>query len=188
MKKSYLCLTILLSIQLLFAQEYFETLPDNPDPKKCFAKCVVPDEYSEEVITVNFKPEYRKLEVVQAVYETQYKEVIISPESVRFVYVPEVYETVVDTIWIKDDFHKLIVYPAEFERDYENVEIKPATGNWVVGEKDPDCPSINKANCHIFHYVENPAVFREIPIQKLKANETKTAEEIEGNCYPFTMP
>jgi hypothetical protein len=107
---------------------------------------------------------------------------------VRFVYVPEVYETVVDTIWIKDDFHKLIVYPAEFERDYENVEIKPATGNWVVGEKDPDCPSIDKANCHIFHYVENPAVFREIPIQKLKSNETKTAEEIEGNCYPFTMP
>lgn len=155
----------------MFSQEYFENLPENPDPNKCFAKCVIPDEYDEEIITVTTRPEYDRLEIVPAVYKTEYEEIIIRPASVRFVYVPAVYETVVDTIWIKDEFHKLTVHPAEFEKDYQTVEIKPTTGNWVAGEKDPDCPSIDKSDCRIFHYVENPAVVREIPIENLKAKE-----------------
>lgn len=165
----------------MFSQEYFESLPENPDPNKCFAKCVIPDEYAEETLTVIVKPEHETLEVIPAVYKTEYKEVIIRPASMRFVYVPAVYETVVDTIWIKDEFQKLTVHPAEFELDFENIEIKPTTGNWVAGEKDPDCPSIDKSDCRIFNYVENPAVVREIPIQKLKTKETTSAEVIEGN-------
>ena len=182
MKKKYLpIVSFFLIANSLFAQEYFETLPDNPDPNKCFAKCVVPDEYAEETVTIIVKPEYQKLEVIPAVYKTEYEEVIIRPASVRFVYVPAVYETVVDTVWTKDKFHKLTVQPAEFEQDFEPIEIKPSTGSWVAGEKDPDCPSIDPADCRIFHYVENPKVVREIPIHKLKANETTTAEEIKGD-------
>jgi len=165
----------------MFSQEYFENLPENPDPNKCFAKCVIPDEYDEEIITVTTRPEYDRLEIVPAVYKTEYEEIIIRPASVRFVYVPAVYETVVDTIWIKDEFHKLTVHPAEFEKDYQTVEIKPTTGNWVAGEKDPDCPSIDKSDCRIFHYVENPAVVREIPIENLKAKEHTSAEGIKGD-------
>lgn len=52
MKKKYLpIVSFFLIANSLFAQEYFETLPDNPDPNKCFAKCVVPDEYAEETVT-----------------------------------------------------------------------------------------------------------------------------------------
>ena len=129
MKKSYLFLFTLLSANFLFSQEYFESLPENPDPNKCFAKCVIPDEYAEETLTVIVKPEHETLEVIPAVYKTEYEEVIIRPASMRFVYVPAVYETVVGTIWIKDEFQKLTVHPAEFERDFENIEIRPTTGN-----------------------------------------------------------
>mgnify|MGYP001176472777 CR=1 FL=1 len=183
MKKSYLLLCTLLCANLTLSQEYFESLPENPDPNKCFAKCVIPDEYAEEIITIIVKPEHEKLEVIPAVFKTKYEEVIVRPASMRFVYVPAVYETVVDTIWIKDKFQKLTVHPAEFERDFENIEIKPSTGNWVAGEKDPDCPSIDKSDCRIFHFVESPAVVREVPIEKLKTKETTSSEVIAGDDY-----
>lgn len=79
MKKSYLFLSTLLSANFLFSQEYFESLPENPDPNKCFAKCVIPDEYAEEPLTVIVKPEHETLEVIPAVYKTEYEEVIIRP-------------------------------------------------------------------------------------------------------------
>jgi len=186
MKKNYTAILAILCVQLISAQEYFESLPENPDPNKCFAKCIIPDEYKEEIVTITIQPEYKKLEIVPAIYRTEYEEIIVRPESKRFVYEPAVYETVVDTIWIKDDYHKLTVHPAEFSQDYEAIEIKPQTGNWVAGEKDPDCPSIDKSDCRIFHYVENPSVVREIPIQKLAANEKTTAEEIKGKYRLIT--
>lgn len=186
MKKNYLVILALFCVQFISAQEYFETLPENPDPNKCFAKCIVPDEYKEETVTVTINPAYKKLEIIPAVYKTEYEEIVIRNESKRFIYEPAVYEAVVDTIWIKDDYHKLTVHPAEFSQDYETIEIKPQTGNWVAGEKDPDCPSIDKSDCRIFHYVENPSVVREIPIQKLAANEKTTAEEIKGKYRLIT--
>ena len=186
MKKNYFAVLVLLCAQFIFAQEYFESLPENPDPNKCFAKCIVPDEYKEEIVTVTTQPEYKKLEIVPAVYKTEYEDIIIRPESKRFVYEPAVYRTVVDTIWIKDDYHKLTVHEAEFSQDYESVEIKPQTGNWVAGEKDPDCPSIDKSDCRIFHFVESPAVVREIPIQKLAVIEKTSAEEITGKYRLIT--
>ena len=92
----------------------------------------------------------------------------------------------VDTLWIKDDYYKLTVQPASFSQDYESVEIKPESGAWVAGEKDPDCPSIDPADCRIFHFVENPAIVRDIPIQKLVQDETTTAQTVKGKYKLIT--
>jgi outer membrane protein OmpA-like peptidoglycan-associated protein len=185
MKKLYLLL-MSMSFFWFFSQEYLDELPENPDPNKCFAKCVVPDEYREEVVRVQAKPEHRKLSIVPAVYRTESEEIVIRPESKRFVYEPAVYRTVVDTLWIKDPYHKLTVQPVAFSQDYESVEIKPLTGSWVAGEKDPDCPSIEPADCRIFHFVESPAVYRDVPIQKIVSKESTTAQEIKGNYRLIT--
>lgn len=48
------------------AQEYFESLPENPGSNVCFTKCVVPDECREEVVRVMTKPEYTVLGVMPA--------------------------------------------------------------------------------------------------------------------------
>lgn len=187
MRKHYPFLLMFFGVLFLgYSQEYLETLPDNPDPNKCFAKCVVPGEYKEETVSVLVQPEYKKLEIVPAVYKTSQEEVVIRPESRRFIYVPAVYKTVVDTLWIKDDYHKLTVHPAEFSTAYESVQIKEKTGSWVAGEKDPDCPSIDAADCRVFHFVETPAIVREVPVQKLASPAKTSAQEIKGKYRLIT--
>lgn len=186
MKKNYFCLLFFSITTFLTAQEYFEMLPENPDPNKCFAKCVVPDEYGEEQVTIMTKPEFKRLEIIPAEYENQPQEIVVRPASKRFVYVPAVYETVVDTLWIKDPYHKLEVIPASFSQDYETLEVKPKTGTWVAGENDPDCPSINPADCRIFHYVERPAVIREVPVQKINQNVVTQSRRIVGEYRLIT--
>ena len=75
------CVCIVFATQ---AQEYFESLPENPGPNVCFAKCVVPDEYREEVVRVMTKPEYTVLEVIPAEYETKTEEIIVKPASIKY--------------------------------------------------------------------------------------------------------
>ena len=180
MKNPYLFLVVVCTVFATQAQEYFESLPENPGPNVCFAKCVVPDEYREEVVRVMTKPEYTVLEVIPAVYETKTEEIIVKPASIKYSNVPAVYRTVYDTVWTVDSYNKLSVIPASFSDDFESVEIKPKTGAWVAGEKDPDCPSIDPADCRIFHYVENEAVTRDLPIKKVLRRSQTTSEKIDG--------
>ena len=61
------------SFLLSIGSKYFENLPENPDPNKCFAKCVVTDEYKEEEVIIITKPEHKRLEIIPAEYETEHK-------------------------------------------------------------------------------------------------------------------
>ncbi len=179
MKKSYFFIAMLCATTT-FAQEYLAELPENPGPNKCFAKCIVPDEYKSEVTRVLIKPAYDQLEVVPAVYKKEYQEIVIRPASKRYIYEAAQYETITDTLWIKDPYHQLKVIPATFSTDFETVEVRPKTGNWIAGEDDPDCPSINPADCRVFHYREIPAIEREIPVEKIQAEANTSAERVDG--------
>ena len=64
--------------------------------------------------------------------------------------------------------------------------IKPKTGNWVAGEDDPNCPSINPADCRIFHYREVPAIERDIPVEKLSAAANTASTRKEGKYKLIT--
>ena len=79
-----------------------------------------------------------------------------------------------------EPYNKLSILPASFSDDFESVEIKPKTGAWVAGEKDPDCPSIDPADCRIFHYVENEAVTIDVPIKKVHQQSRTSSEKIDG--------
>lgn len=180
MKKTYPLLGCLILVFMAHSQEYFESLPENPDPNVCFAKCVIPDEYREETVTVMIKPEYTVLEVVPAEYKTEEEEVLIKPASKKFFNVPAVFRTVYDTVWIEEPYNKLAITPPTFTDDFESIEIKPKTGAWVAGEKDPDCPSIEPADCRIFHYVENEAVMRDVPTKKILQESRTSSTKIAG--------
>lgn len=153
MKKIYFFIAMLCA-NLIIAQEYLAELPENPGLNKCYAKCIVPDEYKDETVRVMIRPAFDKLEVVPADYNNEYQEVVIRPAS--------------------------------FSRDYETVEVKPKTGNWVAGEDDPDCPSINPADCRVFHYREIPAIERDIPVEKMVAEANTTSRRIEGRYKLIT--
>ena len=185
MKKFYLFIVVL-SSAFINAQEYLATLPENPGPNKCYAKCIVPDEYKNETVRVMVRPAYDRLEIIPAEYKTEEQEVIVRPASKRFIYEPAQYETITDTLWVKDPYHQLKVIPASFSTNHETVVVKPKTGNWVAGEDDPNCPSINPADCRIFHYREVPAIERDIPVEKLSAAANTASTRKEGKYKLIT--
>jgi OmpA-OmpF porin, OOP family len=157
-----------------------DQLPTNPGDGKCYAKCVEPDEYKEEIQKVMVKPSYKTLEVVPAEYKTVTKTIVLTPASKKFIYVPATYKTVVDTVWTKENYNKLTVKPAEFSDAKETVELKSNYGKWVAGDKDPDCPSINPEDCRVFHYKAIPAVTKDFPTKKLVKDELTDSKEIIG--------
>lgn len=170
----------------IFGQEYLSELPENPEPDRCFAKCIVPDEYKNEIVRVMIKPAFDQIEIIPAEYKDEFQEVIIRPASKRFIYEPAQYETVIDTLWLKDPYHQLKVIPPSFETTFEKVEVKSKTGRWIAGEKDPDCPSINPSDCRVFHYRELPAIEREVPVQKIIEEAGTSAKRIKGNYKLIT--
>ena len=181
MKKTNLTLVFALSLTFAYAQQpVSDALPANPGDGKCYAKCIQPDEYSEEEVRVMTKPAYKTLEVVPAEYTTETQTVIVKPQSKKFTYVPATYSTVTDTIWIREGYNKLTIAPSEFRDDTETVEIKPAFGKWIAGDKDPDCPSIEPEDCRIFYYKEYDKVTRDVKVERLVKNETDLSKKVTG--------
>ena len=99
----------MLGTSVVFSQEYLESQPENPEPGKCYAKCVTPDEYRDEIIKIESVPRHEKLEVVPAVYKTISDDIVVKPSSKRFITVPAVYRTITDTLWLKESYHKIAV-------------------------------------------------------------------------------
>ena len=180
MKTPYLLFTML-SCSIVFSQDYLDKQPENPEPGKCYAKCVTPDVFKEETIVVESIPSYDKLEIIPAVYKTVLAEVILKPSTKKFINVPAVYKKVVDTVWTKEPYHKITIDDAEFEFIDKEVEVLASTESWVAGEKDPDCPSIDPNDCRIFHYRKDPAVTRNIPVSIVKAATSTQKTKIRGN-------
>lgn len=170
----------MLGTSVVFSQEYLESQPENPEPGKCYAKCVTPDEYRDEIIKIESVPRHEKLEVVPAVYKTISDDIVVKPSSKRFITVPAVYRTITDTLWLKESYHKIAVTAPRFGSDDVEVEVMPASESWVAGEKDPDCPSINADDCRIFHYIKDPAVTRNIPVSKILTPASVQKTRVSG--------
>ena len=156
-------------------------LPTDPDPGKCYAKCISPDEYTTETQRVKIKPAFKTLEIIPAQYETVVDTIVIKPASEKYIYKPATYKTVTDTIWTEEGYDELNILPAEFSDDVVNVEIKSKSGKWIAGDKDPDCPSIDPNDCRVLHYRAFPAVTKAVPVKNLDKNETTSTKAIKGN-------
>ncbi len=175
MKHLVLLTTFMMLVSLAIAQD---GLPENPEDGKCYAKCITPDEYETETERVMTKPAFKKLSIVPPVYKTVTETIVVKPASKKYTYVPAKYKTVTETVVIEEGYNKLSVLPSEFRDDEEKVEIKSAVGRWVMGEKDPECESIDPEDCRIMHYRKFDAVYRNVPVKKLVKNETTDAAPI----------
>ena len=60
-----------------FAQTVDSGLPANPEPGKCYVKCVTPDQYETVEEKIMVRPAYKVLKVVPAVYETREERVLV---------------------------------------------------------------------------------------------------------------
>ncbi len=165
MKKIIFTFLSLLFVAVAAAQE----LPPNPEPGKCYVKCITADEFEEVTETVVIAPEYKKLVTYPATYKIVEERVLVKEASKELVYVPAVYETVEVPYIEKEATNNLEVVPATFGKDSETFEIYPKVGRWEYTELE-DCPSANKEDCMVACFVEYPAKYQVVPITTLTAD------------------
>lgn len=169
MTKSLLCLStylnykkfimkknLLFILTLAFVSITAQELPSNPEPGKCYVKCITKDVFKEVQETIEVSPAYTKLEIVPAVYETVEETVLVKEASKKLIYVPAVYETVTVSYEKKQGRDDLEIIPASFGESSKTIETYPSTSGWEYKQLE-DCPSVNKEDCVAACFVEHPA-------------------------------
>lgn len=144
-------------------------LPTNPEPGKCYVKCITKDEFKDVEETIQTYPAYTTLQVIPATYKTVEERVLVKEATKKFVYVPATYETV-EVPYVKQESRTdLKVVPATFGSDSRTFEIYPKTSGWEYKVLE-DCPSVDKDDCVAACFVEYPAQQRDVPFTTLASD------------------
>lgn len=145
MKKSILFVLACLATSFAFAQD----LPTNPEPGKCYVRCVTPDIWVNQDVTVQVSPAYKKLsvvpaqykketitvdskmtgqnlEVVPATYGTESFEVVTAEAGQRLVKLGSQKSTETETVVVSEASYSLRVVPAVYEDRTFDVVVQPA--------------------------------------------------------------
>lgn len=176
----FLCLTFILGIGFSQAQ----TLPANPDPGKCYVKCITKDEFKEVQETYEATPAYNKLRVIPATYKTVEDRVLIKEASKKFVYVPATFETVDVSYVKKEGRNDLSVIPAKFGTDSKTYESYPKTSGWEY--KSTECDSPNKEDCVVACFVEYPSQSNTVSFQTLTSDATTNSSPIPEQTATYS--
>lgn len=143
-------------------------LPAGAVPGKCYAKCMMPDEYTTTTEQILIKDESKKLDVVPAVYTTQEETVTVKEGYKVLEIVPASFSTVTEQIKVKDEGTKLEYVPPVFETVTEQVLVQPASTKWVKGRADANCLSANPDDCKVWCLTEIPAQYKTVTKQQVK--------------------
>ena len=154
------------------------SLPENPQPGKCYVKCITKDEFKEVEETIQVYPAYTKLEVVPATYRTVEEQVLVKEASKKYTYVPAVYETIEVPYVRKEGRTDLTIIPASFGSDSRTFEIYPKTSGWEYKQLE-DCNSPNKEDCVAACFVEYPAQFSDVTYTTLVNDATTNGIPVE---------
>lgn len=125
-------LTLVLS--LVFSINAFgqpEDLPANTEPGKCYAKCLIADEFNMATEQIETKAAYTRTDIITPLTENITRQAMTKAAGSRLVPVPPTYETVTEQVLIKPEGKRLIPVPAKYETYTETVEVKPASRRMV---------------------------------------------------------
>ncbi len=107
-------------------------MPANAEPGKCYAKCLIADEYETVTQEIETRPASIRQEAIPAEYETVTEQVLQKAESTRVVTIPAEYETITEQMMITPEATRLIAVPAEFETVTEQIVAKDAATRLVA--------------------------------------------------------
>lgn len=123
MKKTLLTILSFVVCVAAVAQD----LPTNPEPGKCYVRCVTPDVWVNQDVTIQVSPAYKKLSTVPATYTTVNEEVVVANASQRLEVIPAVYETQTFEVIVQEASQRLEKIPSRTETETETVVVKEAS-------------------------------------------------------------
>ncbi len=155
-------------------------LPPNPEPGRCYVRCVTPVVYKNVKQKVIIIPEYTKVITLPAEFETVTEKVLVKEEYKKLIIVPATFDWESVSYQEKEASHKLVALDAKFNDDIEVIEVKGANSKWEMGEKKPDCSSSDPNDCRVWCYKGYPAEYSEIPKKILKVDGHSVSSDISS--------
>jgi len=162
-----------------------DQLPSNPQPGKCYVKCVTPDEYKTETVKIQTKAGYNTLKVVPATFKTVTEKILVKPASKKFIAHPAVFENYTETYESQAPSNSLKVIPATFKTGTEKIEIQPVTNGWEYGTYS-DCKSSDPRDCRVLCFKEYPAVSTTVTTTNVDKDASTTSVNIPGKTSTIT--
>ena len=182
----------ILFIAIMFGGAMFATaqegLPSNPEDNSCYVKCIVPDTYKTEEVTVEIRPAYKKLTIVPAEYKTVEERVVTKEASVRYEFIPAQYETKYIDYTSKEGFNKLAITPASFGDGEEVIETYPKVSRWE-SQAYEGCESENPADCQVWCWRAYDAQSTTVATKNLSAdaNTSPTPVALQTGKYAIQV-
>ena len=160
-------------------------LPANPDPNKCYVRCVTPDVYQTETVRVQTRPSYKTLSVVPATYRTVTERVLVKEGYTKYEFVPATFRTETVSYQSKAPATSMSIQPASFTDATEQVLIKPEVSRWETTAYE-GCESDNPNDCQVLCYRTYPAEYRTIPVQRIANDATTSSSNVPGDDATYT--
>lgn len=167
--KHYLFVFALAVLSLVANAQSPNDMPPNPQPGKCYAKCLIPEQYETVTQQILLKEASSKFEVVPAVYENVTEQLLVKEAYKVIEVVPATFSTVTEQVMVKEAGKQLELVPPTFETVSEQVLVSPATTKWTRGNATQACLQKNPDDCKVWCYVEVPAQYKNVTRQVLKA-------------------
>ena len=163
-----------------------QTLPANPDPNKCYVRCVTPDVYTTETVRIQTAPSYKRLSVVPATYKTVTERVKVKDAYKRYEFRPATFRTETISYESQAPASSMNVVPASFTDASERVLVKPELSQWETTAYE-GCESDNPNDCQVLCYRTYPAEYRTVPVQRLSSDASTSSSSVPGNTSTYTV-
>ena len=168
-----------------FTVQAQEGLPTNPDPDKCYVRCVTPDVYETETVRVMVTPAYKRLTVVPATYKDVTERVLVKEGYKRYEFVPATFRTESVAYESQSPADTLSVQEASFTDATERVLIKPEVGRWETTAYE-GCESDDPNDCQVLCYRTYEAEYRTVPVRRLADDASTTSSRVPGANSTYT--
>ena len=160
-------------------------LPANPDPNKCYVRCITPDVFETQTTTVQTAPAYKRLSVVPAQYTTQTERVLVKEGYTRYEFVPATFRTEQVSYQAETPTTKVATKGATFTDATEEVLVQPAVSRWEYTAYD-GCESDNPNDCQVLCYRNYEAQYRTVGVKRLGADASYTTSQAGGRQATYS--
>lgn len=178
---------IILAAALLFTTSVAAQngLPANPDPNKCYVRCVTPDVYETQTVTIQTRPAYKRLRVVPAEYETRTERVLVKEGYSRYEFVPATFRTESVSYEAETPTTRVQTVPASFTDATERVLVQPEVSRWEYTAYD-GCESDNPDDCQVLCYRTYEAQYTTVAVKRLANDASTTSSQTGGRNATYT--
>lgn len=160
-------------------------LPENPDPNKCYVKCVTPDVYETIEETIVVKPAYKKLSIEAAEYKWVEETVVIKEACKEYEIIPAVYETVTVEYESEQGYNQLSIVEPTFEASSVKIEVYPAVARWEYAPYE-GCKSDDPLDCQALCWREYDPQYETVPTLKIANYASSNTNLIGGKKSTYT--